>query len=393
MGDIVIGIPSSGVHSNGFSLVHKVMEQAGVTFKDPAPFSANGRTFGAELLTPTKIYVEAVHELLSQTDAIKAVAHITGGGLIENIPRVLPSDLTVSLNADNFNIPPVFGWLAEEGGISDFEMQRTYNCGIGLVLIVAKENESMVMEKLYYKEKATVIGTVKPRAQSAPQVVVNNFSTNLKFVQRSIRSPKKRVGVLISGNGSNLQALIDATRNSTMGIGAEVVCVISNQQAALGLKRAEAAGISHTFLSHKDYTSRQEYDLAVSKVLEGFNVNIVCLAGFMRILSPEFVQMWRGKLINIHPSLLPKHKGLNVQQMALDAGDSESGCTVHFVDEGVDTGAIIIQEVVPIYPVDTVTALTERIHKAEHLAYPKALRMLARGIVQLGQDGQVIFNY
>ncbi|XP_055376588.1 trifunctional purine biosynthetic protein adenosine-3 [Condylostylus longicornis] len=380
-GDIVIGLPSTGVHSNGFSLVHKIMDYAGYTFGDKTPFS--NKTFGEEFLTPTKIYVDALKNILEKR-VVKAIAHITGGGLIENIPRVFTSELGVILDANNWNIPPVFAWLAEKGNITFYEMQRTYNCGLGLILIADPKNEEFLINQLKFSHNATKIGNVVYRKSlNTPQVTIHNFEKSLQKVQRLIKLPKKRVAVLISGSGTNLQSLINATNDSAQGIGAEIVMVISNKSTAYGLERAKQNGIDAVFISHKDFSTREEFDEAMSRKLKEYGVDIVCLAGFMRILTENFVKTWKGKLINIHPSLLPKHPGLHVQKKALDAGDSESGCTIHFVDEGVDTGAIIIQEKVPILPGDTEDILSARILKAEHFAFPKALKLLATDAVKL----------
>ncbi|XP_017485656.1 PREDICTED: trifunctional purine biosynthetic protein adenosine-3 [Rhagoletis zephyria] len=389
-GDVLIGLPSSGVHSNGFSLVHAIMKRAGVTFEDKAPFSPY--TFGEELLTPTRIYVKALLPLLRQ-GYVKALAHITGGGLTENIPRVLPKNLAVELDATQWNIPPVFGWLAAQGNVAPAEMQRTYNCGLGIILVVAPELEQSVLAELQYCERAAHIGVVVQRAQpEAPQVVVENFSRCLKRVQELQGKPRKRVAVLISGTGSNLLALIDACRDTSQGVHADIVLVISNKADVLGLERAKNAGIQAVVVSHKQYAKREDFDAEMSRKLVEHNVDLVCLAGFMRVLSEQFVREWRGRLVNIHPSLLPKHPGLKVQKKALDAGDKESGCTVHFVDEGVDTGAIIVQASVPILPNDTEETLTNRIHIAEHFAFPKALRLLATDAVKLSQDGKTTFT-
>ncbi|KAG4070310.1 hypothetical protein HA402_009540 [Bradysia odoriphaga] len=166
-----------------------------------------------------------------------------------------------------------------------------------------------------------------------------------------------------------------------MGIRAEIVFVLSNKENVMGLERARLAGIDNTCLSHRQFKTREEFDAAVTALLESHQVDVVCLAGFMRILSSEFVRKWKGRLINIHPSLLPKYPGLNVQRQALEAGEQRSGCTVHFVDEGVDTGAVIFQRSVAITDGETVESLSEKIHRAEHFAYPCALRMLVNGEV------------
>lgn len=345
---------------------------------------------GEELLTPTKIYTAEIKPLL-RTNNIKAIAHITGGGLLENIPRVLPHHLAVHLNAAEMNIPPVFAWLSSVGNIANHELQRTYNCGIGLILVVPKTSADEVLQLLKHKSDARLLGTVRARKEPEPQVVIDDavFTQNLRNVQRQLLTPKKRVGVLISGTGSNLQALIDATRNSAFGANAEIVLVISNKDEVLGLKRAANAGITRKVISHLNYkdseSPREAFDRAMTAELEAHNVDLICLAGFMRILSSEFVRRWKGNLVNIHPSLLPKYPGLHAQRQALDAKprDKLSGCTVHFVDEGVDTGAVIWQESVSILADDTEDSLTQRIHKAEHYAYPRALRLLANGHAKL----------
>lgn len=310
---------------------------------------------------------------------------------MENIPRVLPDHLAVHLDAAKMHIPPVFAWLSANGNIVNTELQRTFNCGIGLVLVVSKEHAHEIENHLKYEYHAKTMGFVKTRPPHEPQVVIDdkNFTANLEKVKLNLVKPKKRVGVLISGNGSNLQALIDATRNTAFGTNAEVVLVLSNKSSAYGLERAQSAGISCRTISHLEFTSspnpREQFDRALTAELEKHRVDIVCLAGFMRILSTEFVRHWKGKLINIHPSLLPKYPGLHAQKQALEAKprDLYSGCTVHFVDEGVDTGAIICQETVPIHHDDTEDTLSERIHKAEHYAFPHALRLLANELINI----------
>ncbi|EDW87799.1 trifunctional purine biosynthetic protein adenosine-3 [Drosophila yakuba] len=386
-GDVLIGLPSSGVHSNGFSLVHAVLKRVGLGLHDKAPFSE--KTLGEELLVPTKIYVQALSTLLSRGNhGIKALAHITGGGLSENIPRVLRKDLAVRLDANKFQLPPVFAWLAAAGNISSTELQRTYNCGLGMVLVVAPTEVESVLKELRYPQRAAVVGEVVARKDpKKPQVVVQNFEASLARTQKMLSQRRKRVAVLISGTGSNLQALIDATRDSAQGIHADVVLVISNKPGVLGLERATQAGVPSLVISHRDFASREVYDAELTRNLKAARVDLICLAGFMRVLSAPFVREWRGRLVNIHPSLLPKYPGLHVQKQALEAGETESGCTVHFVDEGVDTGAIIVQAAVPILPDDDEDSLTQRIHKAEHWAFPRALALLANGTALISPEG------
>lgn len=248
------------------------------------------------------------------------------------------------------------------------------------MLVVNAADKDFVVESLL-EHRGDVIGSVTKRLNNEPQVRINEsaFAHNIGRVQRLLAEPVKRVAVLISGNGSNLQALIDSTRNSTMGMRAEIVFVLSNKENVMGLERARKAGIASKCLSHKDFKSREDFDAAMTSLLESHGIDVVCLAGFMRILSGQFVSKWKGRLINIHPSLLPKYPGLHVQRQALEAGEKYSGCTVHFVDEGVDTGAIIFQRRVAIKEGETEESLTRKIHRAEHYAYPHALRMLVNG--------------
>jgi phosphoribosylglycinamide formyltransferase-1 len=189
------------------------------------------------------------------------------------------------------------------------------------------------------------------------------------------------VGVLASGRGSNLQAILDACARPAFP--ARVVVVISDRERATALVRARAAGIEAAFLNPKDFADRETYDAAVTRMLEERQVGLVCLAGFMRILSPAFVRAWRGRALNIHPSLLPAFAGLHPQRQALDHGARVSGATVHFVDEGVDTGPIVLQSAVPVQPDDTEDTLAARILTEEHRLYPEAVRLFALGRLRI----------
>jgi phosphoribosylglycinamide formyltransferase-1 len=187
-----------------------------------------------------------------------------------------------------------------------------------------------------------------------------------------------KLGVLISGRGSNLQALIDAAADSAYP--AEVVLVISNNPAAVGLERAAHAGISHRAISHP---SRETFAQAADAVLREHGVGLVALAGYMRILDTGFVEAWRDRLVNIHPSLLPAFPGLHPQRQALAAGAKFSGCTVHFVRAEVDTGPIIAQAAVPVHDGDDEERLSARILAAEHQLYPLAVRLFAEGRLRI----------
>ncbi|PWA15255.1 hypothetical protein CCH79_00020741, partial [Gambusia affinis] len=390
-GDVLTGVASSGIHSNGFSLVRKVLERSKLSFGSAAPFGNQNQSVGEVLLTPTKIYSRLLLPVL-RSGAVKAYAHITGGGLLENLPRVLPQGLAAELDASQWRIPAVFSWLHEEGSLSEEEMSRTFNCGLGAVLVVGPADAQRVLCELQVHEEAWVVGSVVPKKPDVSPVVVLNLKQSLmKAGCHEVTVQKKtRVAVLISGSGTNLQALIDQAKAPCSS--AEIVLVVSNRPGVQGLKRAALAGIQTRVVDHKLFGSRAEFDSTIDFLLEEFGVELVCLAGFMRILTGIFVKKWNGRLLNIHPSLLPSFKGVNAQQQALQARVLITGCTVHFVAEEVDAGAIVVQEAVPVLIGDTEESLCARIREAEHKAFPKALELVASGAVQLGPDGNVIWK-
>ena len=193
-----------------------------------------------------------------------------------------------------------------------------------------------------------------------------------------------RVGVLISGRGSNLQALIEAT--SDPAYPAEIALVVANQPDAGGLQRARSVGIRTEIINHRAYNAKQGFEASIDAALRGAKVELVCLAGFMRILTPWFVERWRDRLINIHPSLLPAFKGLDTHERVLATGARFTGCTVHFVRPDVDDGPIVVQAAVPVMPGDTPDTLAARVLGAEHHCYPLAVRLIAEGRVRLREE-------
>lgn len=195
--------------------------------------------------------------------------------------------------------------------------------------------------------------------------------------QPKTANPEKlRLAVLISGRGSNLQSIIDACRIDNFP--AQINLVLSNTPDAYGLVRAKENDISTRIVSHKDFETKADFETEILSILDEFNIDLVCLAGFMRILSPTLITPWEGRIINIHPSLLPKYKGLHTHQRAIEAGDTESGCTIHYVTPGVDEGEIILQKSVPIIDGDTADRLAARVLTQEHIAYPEAIRIIAQ---------------
>lgn len=195
---------------------------------------------------------------------------------------------------------------------------------------------------------------------------------------------RKRVVVLISGRGSNMRALVEAARAPDYP--AEIVAVIANEPGAAGLDYARAAGLAAETVAHRDFADRASFDIALDAAIRRHAPDLVCLAGFMRLLTPEFVAGWRDRLLNIHPSLLPSFRGLHTHARALEAGVKIAGCTVHFVRPDVDTGPIIAQAAVPVLPGDSAGSLAARILEQEHILYPLALRLVAEGRVTIDGD-------
>lgn len=201
---------------------------------------------------------------------------------------------------------------------------------------------------------------------------------------------RKRAAIMISGGGSNMAALIAASRDA--GYPVEFVGVISDHAVAGGLAKAQAAGVEAVAFERKDYPSKAAHEAAILAHLAGLELDLVCLAGYMRLLSPDFIGAWRGRIVNIHPSLLPLFPGLHTHQRAIDAGAKLAGCSVHFVTEGVDEGPVIAQAAVPVLAGDTADTLAARVLKAEHVLYPAALRKVANGTSATDADA-MLFSF
>ncbi|VAW45774.1 Phosphoribosylglycinamide formyltransferase [hydrothermal vent metagenome] len=198
-----------------------------------------------------------------------------------------------------------------------------------------------------------------------------------------------RIAVLISGSGSNLQAIIDHQKRHSHEY--KIALVISNKANAYGLTRAKNANISTQVIEHSQFKSRETFDKALQKTIDDTQIDLIVLAGFMRILTPAFTQHFLGKMINIHPSLLPKYTGLNTHQRALDAGDTEHGLSIHFVTPELDSGPVILQAKVSITPQDTEETLKEKVHQQEYLAYPLVIEWFAQAKLEF-KDHQTWFK-
>lgn len=226
------------------------------------------------------------------------------------------------------------------------------------------------------------------------------MASETRFAANSAAAPEpRRLVVLVSGNGSNLQALIDANSASAdpndLGLGGEIVAVISDQPDAFGLERARQAGIEAVALPATGFASRADYDQHLARKLDEYQPDLVVLAGFMRILSPDLVLKFHGRMLNIHPSLLPKYKGLHTHRRALEAGDAWHGLSIHFVTEELDGGPLVVQAQLAIEPDDDEVSLAKKVQAQEHLLYPLVVRWFLQGRLQLQGanptlDGQVL---
>lgn len=195
---------------------------------------------------------------------------------------------------------------------------------------------------------------------------------------------KLNLAVFISGRGSNMEALARAC--AALDFPAQIKLVLSNRPDAAGLASAQAAGLETALVDHKNYPDKAAFERALQETLQGYNIDLICLAGFMRLLSADFITRWPNRIINIHPSLLPAYKGLHTHERVLADGVDETGCSVHFIRPEMDAGPVILQKKVNVQPGDTAQSLAARVLAQEHLAYPQAVRLIAQGRVKLVND-------
>uniref|UniRef100_A0A8B9CEF2 ATP-grasp domain-containing protein n=1 Tax=Anser brachyrhynchus TaxID=132585 RepID=A0A8B9CEF2_9AVES len=366
--DVFIGLASSAIHGRGFSIIRKILLMSSLHYSSPAPGSCGDKTLGDILLTPAKPYSPSLLPVL-RSGHVKAFAFIAEEGLLEGISRVLPEHVSAVLDALSWKIPEIFCWLYKEGNLSEEEMAWTFNCGIGAVLVVQKELAQHVLKDVQRHEEAWLIGEVVAPCHTGSHIKVKNL---LEALQLS--SPQH----LAKSHFSVTQIYAKEP-----GSCAQVVLVISNKSGVEELRNAARAGIPTRVIDHKLYGSRSEFDSTIDQVLEEFAVELICLSGFMRILSSPFLRKWKGKILNASPSLFPAIKGGNVRQQSLQTGFKVTGCTVHFV-----LVAVIHQEPVSVKADDTEETLSERVKEAECRAFPIALQLVASGAVQLGADGK-----
>lgn len=299
----------------------------------------------------------------------------------------MPEELAVEVDASKWCVHDIFKWLQAQGNVTTSEMLKTFNCGLGMICIVSPSDAESVIRQIEMSgEAAHAVGFVRRRQHKA--VIVNNYPLSRMPVP-SVK--RKRVAVLLSGSGTNFQAIADYVANSGGHTAIELALVISDKKNAEGVVRAQRAGIITKVLIKKKEQSIEQYDEKIDKILKEHSIELVCLAGYMRLLSAPLVRAWLGRMINIHPSLLPSFKGLNAYKQAVEAKVRVTGCTVHFVTPEMDAGPIIYQQAIPIEIDDDEHTLQERGKRVEHQVYPKVLEWVAQEAVVLSGDATQVF--
>ena len=290
-------------------------------------------SLGEALLTPTRLYVKSALEAL-RVGGVKGFAHITGGGITENLPRALPDGLDAEVDLDCWTPPPVFAWLAKAAGIAAHEMLRTFNCGIGLVAVVAEKSSGHVIEAFQQSgDKAVRHRATGPAAMAKQKWSIagrSNFEARRRSDfgpgQQSRRPDLARRRPRLPDRAGDLQ--------------------YRRRRRPEPRRRCRHPGHGHSAQGQEPGNFRRR----TGRALRAAQIEIVCLAGFMRILSDGFARAWEGKLINIHPSLLPAYKGMRVHERVIEAGEDQSGASVHFVVPELDAGPVIAQASVPVHP-------------------------------------------
>ena len=323
----------------------------------------DGRAIGDVLLDAHLSYCKPLEPLL-EADLVHGLAHLTGGGFYDNIPRVLPEGLDVVVKSGAWPVLPVFEVIAREGDVSFEEMHRVFNMGIGMVVFVAPSDLARVGRDLEGRGPALVrdrqreAGQPPRRRRAAARVMSGGAAPISENPEVPARDPPV---------GPRLQLRSDRRRRrQSAPFRARRSSPCSRTSRRPRVSPRAAARPPALAVDRKSYPDRRAHEAEMLRQLDLARPDLVCLAGYMRLLSPGFVGRWRGRILNIHPALLPKFPGLDVQRRALEAGETESGCTVHFVDEGTDTGPIVLQRRVPILPGDTEESLSARILEQEH---------------------------
>ena len=365
-GDVILGLPSSGVHSNGYSLVRRIVADSGLGWAEPAPFAPERRSRRRAARADANLREAAARRAAGNKRHQGAGAHHR-----RRFPRQHPA--RAARGHDGRDRPrcdrgPSGVRLARGAGA-----RRRGGDAAHLQLRDRHDRRRRGRRGHGGDGEPRARGRVARRARPP-----HACRRGPRHLPRTIGAlSRRRTAILISGRGSNMAALIEAARDPEYP--AEIALVLSNRPEAAGLKTARDASIAVAAVDHKIYAGREEFERAMQALLEIHRIDLVCMAGFMRLVTPWFVGQWDGRMINIHPALLPSFRGLQTHERALEAGVKVHGCTVHFVVPQMDEGAIIAQAAVPVLDTDTPESLGRRVLAQEHVLYPAALARVARG--------------
>ena len=347
VGDVLIGLPSTGVHSNGFSLVRNVFditEESLNTYYDEL-----GKTLGEALLAPTKIYVKALKHIKASGITLKACSHITGGGFYENVPRMLKEGMGVEIDTKAFPKPPIFDLIQKNGDISTKEMYNVFNMGLGFVMAVDPSDVEKVQAALNeINEPCYVVGKVTETGQVA------------------------------SGSGTNFETILSHIEDGSLHV--NCACLIADKENAYARVRAHNHGVEEFYFNPKGYDGKAGYEAAILEVLKEKKVDLIVLSGYMRFIGHTLLSAYPNRIINLHPAYLPEFPGAHSIADAYEAKVAQTGVTVHFVDEGVDTGPIIRQERVAIDPSWDLETLESHVHAMEYDLFWQVIEQVAKSI-------------
>ncbi|NXY12260.1 PUR2 protein, partial [Pteruthius melanotis] len=393
-GDVLLGLGSPGIHGRAFGVVRRILLTSSLRCSSPAPGSCGDTTLGDVLLTPGKMFSPALLPVL-RSGHVKGFAP-TAEGLLGGISRVLPEHVSAVLDALSWKIPEIFCWLYKEGNLSAQEMAQTFPCGIGAVLVVPKDLAQHVLQDIQRQQEAWLIGkVVAPCDTAGSHIEVENLAEALQLSspqqllndterQPQPRKRKVKVAVLVSGAGE--LSLVLAQRRC---LGFMLDC--SQSPRGVSLRWLWLCSPVQV-IDHKLCGSRAEFDGTIDRVLQEFSVELICLAGFLRVLSSPFLRKWRGKILNVSPSLFPLIKDGSAQQEPLESGFRVTGCSVHFVLEEPSAGAVIHREPLRPRAGDAEASPAERLREAELRAFPLGLQLVASGAAWLGAHGRTCWR-
>ncbi|KAM4701844.1 trifunctional purine biosynthetic protein adenosine-3-like [Discoglossus pictus] len=397
-GDLVIGVRSSAMHCSSVAYIRSIMEHKSFQYSSLLPVGNGDQTWG-DLFLHSSNYSNILLPAL-QSGHVRACILVTEGGILGSILRGLPESFGIIIDALCWKVPDIFSWLYKEGGVSEEEMILNFNCGIGAILIVDKEAEEEILMNIQKREEAWLIGALAPHHTGSSQVQVRHLSDAMRIntfqLLKNVAMNRKltntvKVAVFISTTGTKLKLLIDTTRHP--GSCARLSLVISNKAAVEELRKAAGVGIPTRVIDHTQFGCQSDFESTLSRILEEFSTDLICLAGFVRTLSDGFLLKWKGKLLILYPSLSPSFKMENVKHQVPQTGIRVTGCTICFMHDGAAPGPVVLQETLTLKTEDTEDFVNEQMEEAKQRAVAKAVQLVASGAVRLNENGGICWTF